>query len=461
MRYAILILAVLMLVPAAAQASPRQIMSFEAPRELLDDGRRDITLDEIKRFGVTHVRQLVYWRDFAPRPARKRKPRFNASDHNAYPSGTWGRLDRLFAAAEARDIKVMLTLTGPVPRWATKNKRGRLNRPSPRLFGQFARAVGQRYGRHVSIWSIWNEPNQPQFLKPQYRDGKPYSPRLYRGLYRSAYRAIRRTRANRRDKILIGETSPRGNKNVVHPLAFLRGMLCLDRDYRKRSSCARMPADGYAHHAYTTRTGPRFDPPDDDDVTIGALTRLVRALDRAGRARALPRRLRIYLTEFGIQSEPDKVSGVSLARQPEYYAISEHMAYVNPRVALFSQYLMADDAPRESGYRFGGFESGLRRSNGRRKPPYAAFANPLVVRNDGRNDVLWGLIRPQRRETRVTIEVRRGDSRRWRRLRTLTTTSTGVYGLRARHRRGQRFRVRWTGADGRRHTGPPIRAYRG
>jgi hypothetical protein len=459
MRFAIPILLLVLALPAAAQASPRQIMSFEAPRELLDDGRRDRTLDEIRRFGVTHVRQLVYWQDFAPRPARKRKPRFDASDHEDYPARTWGRLDRLFAAAAARDIEVMLTLTGPVPRWATGSKKGRLNRPSTKLFGQFARAVGARYGKQVSIWSIWNEPNQPQFLKPQYRKGRPYSPRLYRGLYRAAHRAIRRAPANRRDRILIGETSPRGNDNVVHPLVFLRGMLCLNRDYRKRPACGRLDADGYAHHAYTTRTGPRFDPPDENDVTIGVLSRLVRALDRAGRARAIPRGLRIYLTEFGIQSEPDKVSGVSFARQPEYYAISEHIAYVNPRVALFSQYLMHDDTPRDSGYRFSGFESGLRRSDGRRKPAYAAFANPLVARDYGRNDVLWGLIRPQRSRTRVTIEVRRRGSRRWRRLRTMNTTSSGVYGLRTRHRKGQTYRVRWTSAAGRRHTGPPIRAY--
>ncbi len=458
MRLALLILVCLLALPAAASASPRQVMSFEAPRELLDDGRRDRTLDEIRRFGITQVRQLVYWQDFAPRPGRKRKPRgFDASDPDEYTR--WGRLDRLMDAAAARDIEVMLTLTGPVPRWATKSKKGRLNRPSARLFGRFATAVGRRYGDRVSTWSIWNEPNQPQFLKPQYRKGRPYSPKLYRGLYRAAYRGIRRTAENRHDDILIGETSPRGNENVVHPLAFLRGMLCLNDRYRKVRRCGRLPADGYAHHAYTTRTGPRFVPPDEDDVTIGVISRLVRALDRAGNAGALSRRLGIYLTEFGIQSHPDRVSGVSRARQPAYYAISEHIAYVNPRVALFSQYLMADDVPREKGYRFGGFESGLRRSNGRRKPAYRAFANPLAVENYGRTDVLWGLIRPQSSETEVTIEIKRRPGRDWAVLDRLTTTSTGVFGLDARHRDGQRYRVRWTDADGREYIGPPIRAY--
>ena len=77
---------------------------------------------------------------------------------------------------------------------------------------------------------------------------------------------------------------------------------------------------------------------------------------------------------------------------------------MNSRVALFSQYLMRDDAPRDEGYRFRGFESGLRRNNGRAKPAYRAFANPLAVERYGATDVLWGLIRPQRGVTRVTIE---------------------------------------------------------
>jgi hypothetical protein len=462
MRFRLLIIAMLCLLalPAAAEASPRQVMTFEAPEELFDDARRDAALDEIKAFGVTQVRQLVYWQSFAPNPRRKRKPRFDASDPGAYPAGTWGRLDRLMASAKARGISVMLTPTGPVPKWATARKKDFLTRPSAKLFGQFVTALAARYGEQVSMWSIWNEPNQPQFLLPQYRKRKPYSPMLYRGLYRAAYRAIRRAPGNRRDKILIGETSPRGNVHIVHPLRFLRGMACLSDSYKKRRSCSRLPTDGYAHHAYTTRLGPRFVPADKNDVTIGVISRLVKALDRAGKAGGLPKRLKIYLTEFGIQSEPDRISGVSFERQPAYYAIAEHMAYVNPRVALFSQYLMRDDQPREEGYRFRGFESGLRRSNGKRKPAYRAFPNPVAVERYGPTDVLWGLIRPQAGVTEVTIEVRRKGKRRWTRLKRLNTTTRGVYGLRAPHREGQAFRVRWTSAAGKTYPGPPIKAYK-
>jgi hypothetical protein len=458
-RLIIFTLLCLLAVPVAAQASPRQAMSFEAPTELLDYSRVDVTLKEIKAFGVTQVRQLVYWQSFAPRPKSKKKPKINLANPDAYPAGTWARLDQLMASAKAQGIKVMLTPTGPVPKWATKAKKNNLTRPSPKLFGQWVKALSRRYGAQVEMWSIWNEPNQPQFLLPQYRKGKPVSPGLYRSLYRAAYKSIHSVAANRRDKILIGETSPRGNVHVVHPLTFLRGMACLKSNYRKARKCSRLKADGYAHHAYTTRTGPRFVPPDKNDVTIGVISRLVTALDRAGRGGGLPKRLKIYLTEFGIQSFPDKISGVPLARQPAYYAIAEHIAYVNSRVAMISQYLMRDDAPRSQGYRYRGFESGLRRRNGRKKPSYKAFSSPLSVERYGKRDVLWGLIRPRVERQSVTIEVRRKGKRKWSKLRTLTTTARGVYGLTASHRKGQAFRVRWTSTTGRSRVGPPIRAY--
>ena len=459
MRIRLIVISLLCLLafPAASQASPRQVMSFEAPSELLDYSRVDVTLDEIKAFGVTQIRQLVYWQTFAPRPQSKKKPNVNLSDPDSYTN--WGPLDTLMASAQAKGIKVMLTPTGPVPKWATAKKKDNLTRPSSKLFGQFVKALATRYGSQVDMWSIWNEPNQPQFLLPQYRKGKPYSPVLYRGLYRAAYNAIRSVSANRKDKILIGETSPRGNVHIVHPLRFLRGIACVNDRYKKVGKCSKLKADGYAHHAYTTRSGPRFVPPSKNDVTIGVISRLVRALDKAGAHGAIPKRLKIYLTEFGIQSFPDKISGVPLERQPAYYAIAEHIAYVNSRVAMISQYLMRDDTPRTSGYRYRGFESGLRRSNGAKKPAYKAFANPLAAERYGRQDVLWGLIRPQAGKTKVTVQVRKKGKRTWSKLRALTTTVRGVYGLTARHRNGQQFRVQWTSTDGHRHTGPPIKSY--
>jgi hypothetical protein len=445
--------------PSAAHASSRQVVTFEAPRELLSGATREQTLDQITSFGVNHIRQLVYWRDYAPDPDSKVKPSFDASDPNSYPPGTWGNLDALMAAAKAHGVSVMLTLTGPVPRWATRDKKDNLTYPDAKEFGAFATAVGRRYGDQVATWSIWNEPNQPQFLMPQFVKGKAASPKLYRRLYQAAYAGLRSTPSNAKDKILIGETSPRGNSHIVAPLAFLRGTLCLSSKYVKSKSCKGLQASGYAQHAYTTSQGPRFVPPSHDDVTIGVLPRLVSALDKAGKAGALPRGLPIYLTEFGIQSSPDDISGVSLSKQAAYLAISEHIAYVNPRVAAFSQYLLSDDPPRSSGYKYSGFESGLVSSNGKEKPAYQGFRLPLAVVSYGSSDVLWGLVRPDRAKTRVTIQTQAKSGAAWKTLKTVDTTSVGVYALKAKHRSHQRYRVQWTSPAGVLYTGPAISPY--
>jgi hypothetical protein len=454
-----IVLMLLAAFPAAAAASSSQSMTFEAPRELLDPAKRDRTLQEVRDLGVDRVRALVYWRDYAPAARSKKRPRFDATDPSAYPAGVWSHLDGLFNSAGDRGLSVQLTLTGPVPRWATKRKRDNLTRPSTKEFRAFATAVGRRYGDRVSVWSIWNEPNHPEFLRPQFVHRRAASPRIYRNLFLAGQRGLRDS-GNGSDAVLFGETAPRGTPRVVAPLAFLRGALCLNRSYHRRGHCARIEAGGYAHHAYTTRVGPRFRPPDRDDVTIGVLSRLTHALDRAARAGAIRRGLGIYLTEFGIQSTPDPFVGVSLARQAEYLGIAEHMAYVNPRVESFSQYLLRDDKPRKGRRveRYGGFESGLRRSNGRAKPAYDAFRLPLAVEAYGRSDVLWGRVRPQPSQTRVTILASRRKGRPFRPLRTVTTNHRGVFGLRARHHKAQRYRVRWTAPGGKVWLGPPIRA---
>ena len=240
---------------------------------------------------------------------------------------------------------MLMTISGPVPQWATQSKLDNLTRPSPSAFAAFVTAVGRKFGDQVDTWAIWNEPNQPQFLRPQYaKGGRATSPGIYRNLYLAGVRGLRKS-GQGDEKILLAETSPRGNSNVVHPLRFMRAMLCLDAKYKKRSKCSALPADGYAHHAYTTRQGPFFTPPNKDDVTIGVLSRLTKALDRARSAGALTKRLPIYLTEFGIQSTPDLQQGVSLKQQVQYRAISERTAWNNPRVIAFSQYLLTDSAP--------------------------------------------------------------------------------------------------------------------
>ena len=68
MKRLLLISLIVVLLPAgAASASSKQVMTFEAPAELLLDGAREQTLDEIQGLGVSQVRALVIWNDIRHR----------------------------------------------------------------------------------------------------------------------------------------------------------------------------------------------------------------------------------------------------------------------------------------------------------------------------------------------------------------------------------------------------------
>jgi hypothetical protein len=250
----------------------------------------------------------------------------------------------------------------------------------------------------------------------------------------------------------------------VPPLTFLRGVLCLDDKYhRTSSSCTKLQAAGYAHHAYTTGQGPTFKPSQPNDVTIGVLSRLTSALSKAARAGALNGNLPLYLTEFGIESKPDPIRGVSLQRQSEYRAISERIAYENPRVAAFSQYLLRDDLP-VAGVpaiaRYPGFETGLFTSSGTHKPSYDGFRLPLAVRR-GRSKVsIWGLVRPAGGPTTATIEARSGSGQ-FRVLTNVQTDARGYFTKTAGLLKEREWRLVWKAPDGTILRGTPTRAYAG
>ena len=457
-----------LLLAAPAGASKTQSLTFEAPRDLMNPATRPAALAEMETLGVHSLRVILTWHDVAPSPDSATVPSFEPEDPGGY---AWGEYDKLMEAAKERNWPVLLTISGPVPKWATQAKLDTVTRPSATAFAAFVTAVGRHYGDQVNTWAIWNEPNQPQFLRPQFGDGgKAISPGIYRSLYLAGVRGL--TKAGQgNERILLGETSPRGTGRVVAPLRFLRGTLCLSLQYKKRKSCAALPASGYAHHAYTTRQGPFFRPANPDDVTIGVLGRLTKALDRARSARALTKKLPIYLTEFGIQSTPDTQSGVSLAKQVEYRAIAERIAYSNSRVTAFSQYLLRDSDPTGP-KQYGGFESGLRFADGRPKPSLPAFRLPLAVQRKGSKVSIWGLVRPAApaplsgfvpvtpitgpgsAPTTATIVYADRGSSRFKTLRTIKTNARGYFQFSSKYRAGRRWNVRWTS-----FSGTPVGAY--
>ena len=451
---------------APALASTGQTTYFEAGSALFEPSKQAKVFSQMQALGVHALRIEMSWASVAPGATSASKPSFQATDPGAY---NWSEYAPILAQAKALHWPVLLTVTSPVPRWATSNRKAPyVTRPDPRDFQEFMTAVGREFGSQVSVFSIWNEPNHPAFLLPQWNsNGTPASPRIYRGLYQAAYTGLQAAGLSH-PRVLFGETAPTGYERSsglhdVAPLLFLRTALCLNAKYKRSGSCGKLQMSGYAHHAYTRAVNPHWVDPQRDNVEIGALSRLSAALNKAAAAHAVPYGVPIYLTEFGVQSLPNRELGVSVAKQAEYDAIAEHMAWSNPRVAAFSQYLLEDDplgGKPGSSVHGGtvGFQTGLEYVNGRPKPLYEGWPLPLTVNRTRHGYSLWGLVRPATGSTKVTILVQRRGSHSYSTLRTVTTNSRGYWAL-SSSTAGTTWRVRWKNPQGHTLEGPAIHAY--
>jgi hypothetical protein len=461
--------------PMAASASHTQAMFFEAPRDLVavSPATRAKTLAQLQALGVKALRVELAWADVAPGAHSTKKPSFDATDPARY---NWSSYDELLVEARRLNWPVLLTVTSPVPEWATAghDDKSLVTRPDDKDFKEFMTAIGKHYGGVVSLYAIWNEPNHPAFLQPQFNSkGMPESPRIYRGLFQAGYEGLKAS-GLASPKVLMGETAPIGSDKLsraeirergllhdVAPLAFLRESLCLNSNYRKSSTCGMLPVYGYAHHAYTVGS-PYYRPRGRDNVTIGVLSRLSQALHKAESAHAIPRHVSIYLTEFGIQSKPSAL-GVSLTKQAEYDAIAERIAWSNSRVAAFSQYLLRDDplgGPPGSSVHGGfiGFQTGLETVNGAHKPLYFGFPVPLVVAKQGHSFSLWGLVRPSVGATKLKVQVQPKGSKSYRTLKVEQTDAGGYWSFKSSVQ-GSRWRVSWRSPGGVAYNGPPIEAH--
>jgi hypothetical protein len=422
-----LLLAVLALAPAAASASPNQLALFQDDDTLIDrgDGPREALLDELSGLGVDAIKIQLNWAQVAP--AGKRRPAgFDATDPSQY---SWGKYDAVVSAAQSRGMRMLVTLAGPAPGWATTGtKRDSLgvNRPSAREYGRFAEAAGKHF-TNVDTWSFWNEPNHHGFLYPQAtRSRVPAAPHIYRSLVRAGVAGLGRA-GHASDTILFGELLPIGKarhfrKNNMKPLEFLREFFCVDSSWRpfrgraaKLRGCNRYKkltgVSGFAYHPYTRSGGPRIKEGSSDDATIGALSRVTKTLDIARRHKRIGGgRLPIWNTEFGFQSDPPDIFAAKLKRIPSFLSESEWMTYRNRRVASYSQYTMSDTPLAGSGDAFSTWQAGLRFANGKAKPGvYESYRLPLFVRLLGPSAVeVWGDARPGGAGATVQVEQRSG-----------------------------------------------------
>ena len=472
------------------------------------------TLNALSSLGVDRLRVQVLWRAIAPGQNSSTEPAgFDATNPADYGAPGWAPYDRLVRLARARGIKVDFNVTAPGPLWAmgsprpldsNDSKDAHHYRPSAQAFGQFVTAVGRRYSGtytppaaggapgaggagaapgagasgplpRVSYWSVWNEPNQPGWLLPQWSSAGGQrvmaSPTLYRDYVDAAFGALRRTgHGPSTDTILIGELAPEGHDSVnpstrayfpltgshdpIAPLRFVRGLYCVDASYRPlRGATATLmqcpasgssdafvaahpalfQATGFAHHPYSFFLAPGFQVQDPEFVPLADLPRLEHGLDRIFAAYGMGRQLPIYLTEYGyVTDPPNPYKGrFRPAQQALFLDQAQYLAWKDPRVKALSQFLLVDSLPnthypRGSMKYWSTFQTGLLYASGAPKPAFNAYRLPIFVPEPtftgGNTTFIWGMLRAAPNDTRQRAQVQwRGPRGAYR---TLTTVST-------------------------------------
>jgi hypothetical protein len=434
-------------VPSGAQASKGEWSIFEDHTALVQSGiaKRIDTLDKIKLLGADTLRIEFHWNEIVWSPKSKTRPRFAASNPAAYMGAPnafpgFGQYDDLVLRAHAMGFRILGTITGDAPRWATAGGKSASfatanYKVNSAEYAGFAEAVARRYAGNfaglpaIRYWSIWNEPNHKQFLKPL-----SAGPAIYRRLVDSGVPAIRRG-AVRGAKVFVGETAPSGVAGKsTGPRAFLQRWLCLNKRWKKvRSGSCRhfkkVKVDGYAHHPYGP---PGKVSSKRDTISIGVIKRLGDYLNKAAARGRFSRRLPIYDTEFGYQSNPpDRSVSTSPSRQAQLINEKEEVHYRYARMKSYSQYLLYDDKPLFA------FQTALRFRSGKQKPAYRAYRLPLVVHSRGRRGVyIWGRVRPGS-GTRY-VQLYQGGRKSGPRIH---TNSRGYFGVKRKGKGKYRFKA--------------------
>jgi hypothetical protein len=145
----------------------------------------------------------------------------------------------------------------------------------------------------------------------------------------------------------------------------------VNTNYRRVAKCPKLKADGYAHHPYDFRHAPNYEYPGADNVTIGTLSRLTRALDRLRRSGQLRTpgggRMPLYLTEYGYFASGKRA--LPAKTRSRYLKQAYTIALRNGRVKSQMQYLLLT-LPRGSDSTF---NTGLVSRSGKRLPQFNAL----------------------------------------------------------------------------------------
>jgi hypothetical protein len=415
--------------PAVASAGEGQLSIMMDDDLLLyrGDHVRDQTMKTMKNAGVDAVRVTVLWnvvaenaRDGeATKAQKKRFASLGAANPKADPKTNWDRFDNLVRACATLRMTCYFNVTGPGPAWAHAKppaqyrKDAKWWKPKAREYYKFVQALGKRYnGRfrdentpntlpRVTLWSLWNEPNQGGWLRPQWLNGKAVSPSLYRELHLFAYRALVST-GHGGDYILAAETAPinvtrKTTTSAMGPKIFNNELLCGPGSNGLGCSIFKKEgpilATAWAHHPYTKKLSPLQRDSDPQAITLANFGDLGTQLDQLAATGNVRAGMPLISTEFGYETNPpDPFAATSLEQQAQFDQLGDLITYLNPRVVGNTQFLLRDVKPdktkkKDSKQYWATYQSGLQTSGGTDKPAAVAYRMPFLANVASRNEL--------------------------------------------------------------------------
>jgi hypothetical protein len=329
-------------------------------------GNPNFTFSTLKQLRTQIVRINLNWNDVAKRrPAHPQDP--------ADPAYDWDVYDRAIRYSSQYGIQVLLTILF-TPSWANGGRARNVPPSNYTDLRNFAYAAAERYSGHyiantdnfdelplpaVKYWTAWNEPANPNWLQ-QVSGGRFVSPRSYARICTAIWQGVHFTNFAG-EKVACGVTGPRGNnaprssRPSLSPLAFMR--------LTKAAGLRNL--DAYAHNPYYGKPSekPASKPAGSSAVTLGNMNTLISLVNK------LWGKKRIWITEYGWQTPPDRIFGVSLARQAAYVGQSFAIARKNPRIDLMVWFMLRDDTNIGIGW-----QSGFLTAGGKKKPAFNVFA---------------------------------------------------------------------------------------
>ena len=376
---ATLVALAVVLAPSASASPSLKVGIFDDGVVLY--GEPDLVFPQLAKTGTQLLRVNLWWSGPGISVATRKPKRPGDPKDPAY---NWDTYDRTVRFSIVNNIQPIFSIIGTPP-WANAAKGWNVAPTNARDLRLFAAAAQKRYSGtfvnadgitlpRVSLWMAWNEPNNPVFLKPQYRRaGKTWAIQSGRDYAKMCNAVVQGVKSIQRSStVACGATGPRGNNNPnssrpsVSPLPFLRAM--------KLGGAKGF--DAYAHHPYygspaeTPSTPPppgkRGRPP--TAVTLGNIDVLIKEIDRL-----YGKRMRIWVTEYGYQTNPpDRFYGVTYSKQAKYLTQAVSVVRANPRIDVFLWFLLRDEE------RLGGWQSGLTTFEGKRKSSFNAFRRAVL-----------------------------------------------------------------------------------